>query len=330
MHQKTQQQSILCLDIGNTKIASSLIWLASHQDLEKLKTNPELRKWEIYHRVNLQNVQTAKEHLEQILKLVEKTLEGKNPAKIGISFGGPVDNHQRNLLSHIIQGWEEINLVQILSEKYACPVFMDNDANVATLGEFAFGRDRGQDMMYITCSTGIGGGIILNGKLWKGWQGLAGEVGHMLIDPNGPRWWGDRRGAVYTVSSGTYIAKRARRWLEDEPFQGEKMREAIGGDLEKITAKVVAEAADAGDKLAWESLRYSAWGVGVAIANTANILNLPLFIIGGSLIKSGENFWQHILDTAEKSKMPEVEFEVKKASLGDEAPLWGALVLTSA
>ncbi|MEI6728291.1 MAG: ROK family protein [bacterium] len=317
------QKISLLIDIGNTKIAASAI---THQEV---LTNLQTSTWDRYIRRDLPKIDNAIEHLAEIEKLVEEIKGNDQIFNIGISFGGPVSKEGKILLSHSVPGWENIDLAKILSQKYSCKVFMDNDANVAALGEYTFGLEKPRDMMYITYSTGIGGGLIINGKIWTGYQGLAGEIGHMLVDPSGPRWWGDRKGSVYRISSGTYIAKRAQRWLEDEPFEGQILKRMVNNDYSKVTAKIVAQAAEQGDTLAWQSLEYSAWAVGTAIANTANILNIPLFVIGGSVVKAGDKFWNHILETAQKSKMPEIEFDIIKAKLGDEAPLWGALALTS-
>ncbi len=305
---------ILALDIGNTKIAGAVFNQTTDQQVE-------------YKRIELPPINNAREHLDEIIKLAKILSSSHKIHAIGVSFGGPVDQNGNVMLSHTIKGWENIDLKLILENNFQCKVIIDNDANSAAFGEYSFGNHNLSDdsMMYITYSTGIGGGFVLNGKLWLGYQGLAGEIGHMLVDPNGPRWWGDRKGAVYRISSGTYIAKRAKRWLDDEPFQGEILRKKVDNKLENITAKIVAQAADEGDKIAWESLQYSAWGLGIAIANTANLLNLKTIVIGGSVIKAGKKFWNHILETAMKNKMPEIEFEILKANLGDQAPIWGGL-----
>jgi len=318
-------QTILCIDMGNTKIAASTLECGADPKADA-QSQKQKNKWKNYIRKNLPKIHNAKEHVDQLLGLANEVLAGDVPTKIGVSFGRPVDNNQKNLLSHTVAGWDQINLVKILQQKYKCEVAMDNDANVAALGEYFYGDYKGQDLMYITYSTGIGGSLILNGKIWKSWQGLAGEIGHMLVDRNGPRWWGGRRGAIYTIASGTHIAKRALRWIEDEPMDAHILRQKYlqSGQMD---AKLVAEAASQGDPVAWDSLEYSAWGLGTGIANTANILNLPLFVIGGSITKAGDKFWDYINQVAQKSKMPEINFEIKKASLGDEAPLWGCLAL---
>jgi glucokinase len=310
-----EKKLILALDFGNTKLAASTIFEGDKQ-------------WEKYERVEMDSCTGGEDHLNQMLKLADRILDGRLPDAIGVSFGGPVDfKTGKTLLSHTYKGWEDFPLKEFLEKKYGSKVAVENDANIAALGEYAFGAGReSSSMMFITVSTGVGGGLVLNGEVWQGFQGLAGEIGHMMIDPHGPRWWG-RRGCIYRLSSGTFIARRARRWVQDEPLQGGVLKEMCDNDPYKITSKMVAEAADHGDKLAKEALDVSARALGLGIANTANILNLELFVIGGSVIKAGSRFWSEIVRVANESKMPEIEFKMKRAELGDEAPLWGAMEL---
>ncbi len=311
-----EENLILALDFGNTKLAAAI-----------KKSGEE--KWLNYQRLEMSSCRGAQDHLEQMIHLAEKVLGGKKPQAIGVSFGGPVDfKSGKVLLSHTHEGWDKIDLKQELIAKFgSINVVIENDANASAAGEHAFGSGKGfSDMMFITVSTGVGGGLVLNNQVWHGFQGLAGEIGHMMVDPHGPRWW-DRRGCIYRYSSGTFIARRARRWLQDEPNKGSVLKKMVDNDPYKITAKVVAEAADHEDDLAKDALDLSSWALGVGVANTANILNLELFVFGGSVIKAGSRFWSNLIKTAYESKMPEIDFKIKKGVLGDESPLWGAAAL---
>jgi glucokinase len=311
-----EEKIILALDFGNTKLAAAI---------KKLKED----SWLDYQRVEMKECRDAGHQLEQMLNLAEKILAGKKPHAIGVSFGGPVDfKSGRVLLSHTHEGWDKIDLKNKLSLKFGTEsIIIENDANASAVGEHFIGSGKGfNDMMFITVSTGVGGGLILNNQVWHGFQGLAGEIGHMMVDPHGPRWW-DRRGCIYRYSSGTFIARRTRRWLQDEPNKGAVLRKMVDDDPYKISAKVVAEAADHEDDLAKDALDLSSWALGVGVANTANILNLELFVFGGSVIKAGSRFWSNLIKTAYESKMPEIDFKIKKGILGDESPLWGAAAL---
>ncbi len=261
-------------------------------------------------------------------------LETRNPKlqtahAVGVSFGGLVDAARGLvLLSHHVPGWEEMPLREWLEERLGVPAAVDNDANAGALGEHRFGAGQGYDsLMYITVSTGVGGGWILNGQPWRGADGMAGEIGHVVVDPDGPVCLCGKRGCVERLASGPYIAQRVREWLVQQPDRGRILRALAGDDLEVITAKLVAQAAAQGDDLAWEALEVAAWGLGMGIGNAANLVNPECFVLGGSVTKAGQRFWEVVRRTARQTALPEVHFDVLPAALGDDAPLWGAIAL---
>ena len=258
-------------------------------------------------------------------------------AAVGVSFGGPVDAARGLvLLSHHVPGWGGMPLQEWLEERLGVPASVDNDANAGALGEHRFGAGRGHDsLMYITVSTGVGGGWILGGQPWRGADGMAGEIGHMVVDPAGPVCLCGKRGCVERLASGPYIAQRARQWLEEQPERGRILRALAGDDPlnssgqapEMITAKLVAQAAAQGDDLAWEALEVAARGLGVGIGNAANLVNPKRFVLGGGVTKAGERFWEVLRHTARQTALPEIHFDIVPAALGDDAPLWGAIAL---
>ena len=216
---------LLALDFGGTKQAAALIaagssdWLASRRALSPPNAN-------------------ADTDLEIMHSLIgELLIEGK-PAAIGVSFGGPVDAATGNVkLSHHVPGWENIPLRELLETRYGVPASVDNDANVAALGEHRFGAGQGNSsLFYITVSTGVGGGWILNGSPWRGVQGMAGEIGHMVVDPSGPLCLCGKRGCVERFASGPYIAQRVKEQLQAQPEQGQILRRLVNGNLEAIAA----------------------------------------------------------------------------------------------
>ncbi len=256
-------------------------------------------------------------------------LAGEHPSAIGVSFGGPVDATTNTVrLSHHVPGWENVPLGSILESEFNAPAKVDNDANLGALGEHRFGAGRGFDsLLYITVSTGVGGGWILNGRLWHGVEGMAGEIGHTVIDPNGPVCLCGKRGCVERLASGPYIAQRAREWLDKQPQRGQILRAQGKGNLENITAQTVSQAAAQDDDLAWECLAVAAEALGIGIGNAANLINPQRFILGGSVMKSGERFWETIRRRARETALPQVNFEIVPSELGDDAPLWGAVAL---
>jgi glucokinase len=312
----SQPKLLLALDFGGTKLTAGVI-------------APGEARWEAHRQVFSPPNADAKYDIKTMLSLAYELLEGIRPTAIGVSFGGPVDANTGTVrLSHHVPGWEHTPLREILEAEFDVPACVDNDANVAALGEHRFGAGQGHDsLLYITVSTGVGGGWILNGKSWRGADGMAGEIGHAVVDPDGPLCLCGKRGCVERMASGPYIAQRAQEWLKAQPNRGKVLRALAGDDLSSVTAKLVSQAASQGDELAWEALEVAAWALGVGIGNTANLMNPERFILGGGVTKSGERFWEVIRQVARQTALPEVHFDVVPAALGDDAPLWGAVAL---
>jgi len=313
---------ILSLDFGGTKLAAATVKAGT-------------REW-LYHESRFSPANAdALSDLEIMRSLIKSVLKGNKPDAIGISFGGPVDATTGLVrLSHHVPGWENVPLKQLFEEDYNVPVSIDNDANVAAIGEYRFGAGQGYDsLFYITISTGVGGGWIINGKLWRGALGMAGEIGHIVVDPRGPLCLCGKRGCVERLASGPYMAQNAREMLEKElpsaegKARGEILRYLTGNNLDLLTGKVVSAAAAYGDEIAQEVLYRGAWALGVGIGNVANLMNPQRFVLGGGVTKAGDNFWAAVRKVARETALPEVNFEIVRALLGDDAPLWGAVAL---
>jgi glucokinase len=307
---------LLALDFGGTKHTAAVI-------------APGERTWRQHRRVFSPPGADAAYDIQVMFALGRELLGGRRPAAIGVSFGGPVDATTGTVrLSHHVPGWENTPLAKMLEQEFGAPAAVDNDANVAALGEQRFGAGQGaSSLFYITVSTGVGGGWILNGKPWRGADGMAGEIGHTVVDPQGPVCLCGKRGCVERLASGPYMAQDVREQLQAHPEQGSILRELVGGDLSQITGQTLSQAAALGDAVAWERLRRGAWALGVGIGNTANLVNPQLFVIGGGVTKSGERYNQVVRETARQTALPEVQFEIMTAALGDDAPLWGAVAL---
>jgi glucokinase len=368
---------ILALDFGGTKLSAALFGQETsdkerEEDLtqrredrkeEKNASWRSLRPWRplrevlpIYSLFDLRRVFTpsdadAEHELAAMLAIAHELLAGRAPAAVGVSFGGPVD-YKAGLvrLSHHVRGWENTPLREALEREFGAPAAVDNDANVAALGEHRFGAGRGvEDLMYITVSTGVGGGWILGGRPWRGHGGMAGEIGHTVVDPAGPLCLCGKRGCVERLASGPYMAAdfMARGGKEEQGSRGagEQGREDHGRQTtdhglsafrdpssvvrRPLTGQDVAEAAAAGDLVAMEILLRGAWALGVGIGNAANLINPQRFILGGGVTKAGEAWWAEVRAAAHATALPEVRFDVVPAELGDDAPLWGALALAT-
>ena len=250
---------LLALDFGGTKHSLACLKLETARALVAGDTGHALA-WQAHRRVFSPPGADAQYNLKTVFDLAHEILDGERPAAIGVSFGGPVDFRQGLVrLSHHVPGWENIPLQQMLEQSFQAPAAVDNDANVAALGEARFGAGRGaSSLFYITVSTGVGGGWILNGQPWRGADGMAGEIGHTVVDPQGPPCLCGKSGCVERLASGPYMAADARQILQERPQRGTLIRQLASGDLDAITGKLLAEAAAAGDKLAWELLERSA------------------------------------------------------------------------
>lgn len=309
-------QLFLALDYGGTKLSAAIArrgqraWLA----LERVITPPT--KDGAYDRATM-------------LALARRALAGQTPAAIGVSFGGPVDAKQgRVILSHHIPGWEDTPLREQLHNELHAPARMDNDANVGALGEYACGAGQGcASLLYVTVSTGVGGGWILDGKIWSGADAMAGEIGHTICDPRGPVCVCGRRGCVEAMACGPAIARRAQKMLAENPAQGMTLREMLSNEGNEISGALVARAANADDELAQRVMDAAAHALGFGIGTALTLLNPTRVVLGGGVTKSGERWWRIVRESARANTLPQIRADLAPATLGDDAPLWGAIAL---
>ncbi len=329
---------ILALDFGGTKLSAAVFAAQnSTQGYKDARTRDEFASTSSRPGVlaldpsllDLRRVFTpegadAAYELAAMLALARELLAGLSPSAVGVSFGGPVA-YARGVvrLSHHVRGWEQMPLRDVLQQAFGAPAAVDNDANVAALGEHRFGAGRGvDDLLYITVSTGVGGGWILGGRPWRGYDGMAGEIGHTVVDPAGPLCLCGKRGCVERLASGPYMAAD---YEEEKGRKGERGQGS--GGAEGISGREVAERAAGGDDVARAILRRGAWALGVGIGNAANLINPRRFVLGGGVTKAGALWWAEVRRAARETALPKVQFDVVPAELGDDAPLWGAAAL---
>ncbi len=240
-------------------------------------------------------------------------------AGIGISCGGPLDTKTGVVYAPPnLPGWDEVPLRAWLESEMALPVHVENDANAGALAEWTFGAGRGcRHMVYMTMSTGIGGGIILDGRLYRGPGDTAGEVGHMTIVENGPACGCGKRGCLESLCSGPSIARRARERLQKRP--GSAMVDLVDGDVSRITAETVMAAARKGDPCAREIVDETARYMAVGLGNIVNILNPEIVVIGTILVKARDLLMEPIRDYLRRETWSRVYDTVRvvPAGLGD-------------
>lgn len=248
---------------------------------------------------------------------------------VGVGVPGPT-NFKTGFLRFApnLPGWNDLPLRQMLHDRLQVPVTVGNDADVAALAEYRFGAGHGvSDLIYLTISTGIGGGIISDGRLFTGGNGLGGEVGHMAIDPRGPECSCGNIGCLEVMASGTAIARHAHERL----VAGELsvMREWLGEDIAAVTARDVTKAAQRGDALALSLYREAGTYIGSALVNLMYLLNPSLFVLGGSVTLAGDLLFGPIRE-AVASRAPAAyreQIRIVPAELGGDVGLWGALAL---
>lgn len=239
-------------------------------------------------------------------------------AGVGVSCGGPLDTETGVVYAPPnLPGWDEVPLKAWLESALSLPVFVENDANASALAEWSFGAGRGcRHMVYMTMSTGIGGGIILDGRLYRGPNDTAGEVGHMTIVENGPACGCGKRGCLEALCSGPSIARRAREKAREAP--GSRMVDLAGGDPARITAETVMDAARQDDPAAREIVDETARYMAVGLGNIVNILNPEVIVIGTILVKAQDLLLEPIRAYLRRETWPRVYDTVRVVPAGLE------------
>jgi len=251
---------------------------------------------------------------------------------VGVGSPGPIDSRIGVVTAPPnLPGWKDVPLKQLIEERLGITTFLENDANAAALGEYRFGAGQGvQNMIYVTVSTGIGGGLILNGQLYSGTIGTAGEIGHTTVLPQGPYCGCGNRGCLEALASGTAIAREGRELVQrGVPTLIAALAE---GNPERVTARLVAEAAEQGDIEAQEILAEAMAYLGVGMANLVNLFNPELIVIGGGLTHLGEKLFRPVRRAIERRAFPAAArvVQVVPAQLGDDAGVLGAAAVAMA
>ncbi len=251
-------------------------------------------------------------------------------AGVGISSPGPCDP-KRGVVTNApnLPGFHDVHLTHLVSEALSLPVLLENDANAACYGEFRFGAGRGlRHVVYVTLGTGIGGGIIIDGKIYEGASGAAGEVGHIIIDPDGPPCNCGARGCVEALASGPAIAREAKRAIAEgrSPIMA-----GLAGDS-RPTAELVLRAAQQGDAVAREIIRSAGHSLGIGLIGVLNCLNPEALILGGGLIGLGDLYLEPAITTAKSGAFEQImsDVTITLASLGERSGALGAAALVMA
>ncbi len=309
----------LAIDLGGTKVAAAVVREDGTILAQATRSTDAARggNW-VLNRVK----EAALEAMEQS-KISPNQLLG-----IGMGTPGVVDTQQGVMLSEAVNipDWQGRNLRSELERVIGLPAFIENDANAAGLGEFVFGAGKGyRHFVFVTIGTGIGGAVIINGELVHGAAFAAGELGHIPIEPDGPRCGCGNYGCVEVFASGPAIAQRAREYV----LRGAKTQLSSMVAPEELTAEHVARAAAEGDALARFVLAEAGKYLGVALAGIVNLLNPDCIAIGGGVAQAGDWLLEPVRWEVYRRALPAAtqHLRIVPGQLGTNAGLLGAAAL---
>jgi len=320
-------KNLIGIDIGGTKCAVTLgilgddmnIKIVSKKSFPTLSGNPD------------GVIELFFKNIDSLLE--ENEISTSSISAIGVSCGGPLDSKKGVVINppNLI-GWDNIEIVKIFKSKYNCPCSLQNDANACALAEWKFGAGRGyENVVFLTFGTGLGAGLILDGKLYAGTNDNAGEVGHIKLSDFGPVGYG-KCGSFEGFCSGGGIAQIARAKVAEKLQMGVKV--SFCPDIEslsRLTAQSVALAADAGDPLAKEIYAISGEYLGRGLSIIIDILNPQIIVIGSIFARSQNLLWKHAAKVMEEQALPLAlkVCKVEPAKLGENIGDFAALSVAS-
>jgi len=279
-----------------------------------------------------------KEGPEKIIKRVcsrikdlcnERKIKISDIIRIGIGCPGPLDSKRGIIIkTPNLPGWENFHLKKRIESGLKIPAIVNNDANSATYGEYWLGAGKGYStIVCFTLGTGIGGGIILNGKLFKGIDDTAGHLGHITIIPDGPRCRCGNRGCLEALASAPNLVRKAIEGINSGIKT--KLTSLSKGKLQAITSQMIYLSASQGDKFSRELLDETGRYLGIAVAGILNTLNPEIVIFSGGMIEAGELLFKPLRKEAKRRAFPQPAKRVKivKAKLGNDAGIIGSVGL---
>lgn len=261
--------------------------------------------------------------------IVKADLELQDFFAIGVSCGGPLDTKTGVVYSPPnLPGWDSLPLKEQLENEFNLSVKIENDANACALAEYKLGRGKGySSVLYMTMSTGIGGGIVIDGKIYHGANDSAGEVGHQILLPDGPQCGCGKRGCLEALCSGPAIARRTIAAIKKD--SNTSILKLVDGNVDLVKSEHVINAAFQGDKLALRIVEETAYYMGWGIANLVNILNPHIVLLGTIAIAAGDMLLDPIRETVSSLAMarPADVVEIMPAQLGESLGDYAAISL---
>lgn len=279
----TREQFIVGVDLGGTNIVVGAMPVDGSREIgmRTLPTRSDMGAEGVVDRIAAM--------IENVILEVQRQTGAERDDVLGVGIGspGPLDRERGVVIVTPNLGWRDYPLRDEVSNRVGLRATLDNDANCATLGEWWCGAARGgRNVVGMTLGTGIGGGLILDGRLYHGAADAAGEIGHTSIESNGRRCKCGNYGCLEAYCSGPAIAERAREAMESE--QSPMITALVNGDMSRLTAHVVYEAARHGDPVARGVVRDTARFLGTGISNLINIFNPDTVVLAGGVTQAGE------------------------------------------
>lgn len=281
------KQNLIGLDIGGTKCA--VIYGILEDGMPRIADKIRF------------DTTSAPETIENLLSttcemMARHGLTAQNTGAIGISCGGPLSSATGVVMSPPnLPGWDNIPIVKLVSERTGVPAALQNDANACALAEYKFGAGRGcRNMAFLTFGTGLGAGLIIDGKLYSGTNDNAGELGHIRLAEFGPVGYG-KKGSFEGFASGGGVAQIGKTFVMEAIQNNKKVSWCAPDKVNEITAKQIAEAAAAGDEMAIEIYHTSARYLGKGLSIVIDILNPELIVIGSVYARNEKLFYDEMM-----------------------------------
>ena len=311
---------IVGIDIGGTKLAT-VVADGTGTILQKVRRPTVAERGPQY------AIESLLEMVDQTIRLAD--LKREDVSGIGVSCGGPLDTKTGVVYSPPnLPGWDAVPLKELIEAEFQIPTVIENDANASALAEWRFGGGRGYDyVLYMTMSTGIGGGIVANGQIYHGANDSAGEVGHQILLPNGPLCGCGQRGCLEALCSGPAIARRAQEAVRKQSDTA--ILALADGEIAQVKSEHLLEAARTGDSLAMSLIEETGYYMGWGISNLVNILNPEIVLIGTIAIAAGDLLLDPIRQTVADMAMqrPAEAVKIMPADLGDAVGDLAAIAL---
>ena len=301
---------VVGIDIGGTKLAT-VVADKNGNILQKVRKPTESDKGPRH------AVQLLLAMVDEVIDLA--ALRREDLSGIGVSCGGPLDTTTGIIYSPPnLPGWDALPLKEMIESEFHIPTIIENDANASALAEARFGGGRGYDyVLYMTMSTGIGGGIVANGEIYHGANDSAGEVGHQILLPEGPLCGCGKYGCLEALCSGPSIARRAQEAIVNQPHT--KILALADGRIDGVRSEHVLQAARDGDVLGRILVEETAYYMGWGIANLVNILNPEIVLLGTIAVAAGDLLLDPIRSAVTEMAMqrPLEAVKIMPAELGD-------------